>query len=330
MRLNILKFSSIGMLSISMLNPVFAADDATDTLVNIDLPTGLLSEVQAALPESVDVNQDFLNPAYNPNIQLQNNAHVGITFLDEGAGYRNSLGYFTFSDNTFDGYSHGDIDTDNSGYIGISELAAVTNSQMGMVFNNASERRGGGSLNPGDTVVLGGAEITNINGTEYDMIGGETFAEGTNVGFFLLQNAWDGSQVKGWDYEKAGQLAFYSVDFLNPENSGTATFDNADEDSRHVAMMTSVSADNEVILGFEDLVRPGGDNDFNDAVFRIRTDPVAALFAEVPTTQEVISLQAAPLSTLGKNNLIALLFLLGLLIAFKTSNSPKLESPSAS
>jgi len=313
MLLKLIKQSIISIIGLSVLTPALAADDATDTLVNIDLSSGLLSEIQEALPESTVVNQSFLNPSYNPNIQLQNDAHIGITFLDEGAGYRNSLGYFTFSDDSFNGYSFGDIDTDNSGHIGISELSSLTSVNTGMVFNNASKAGAGGSLQAGDTVTLGGATITNIQGTDFDMEGGETFTEGTNVGFFLLQNAWDGSQVKGWDYDVPDPLAFYSVDFLNPENNPYATLGNADEDARHVAMMTT-SADNEVILGFEDLVRPGGDNDFNDAVFRIRTDPVSALFAQVPSTEEVISLQAAPMTDLGKSYLTALIFMLGILI----------------
>jgi len=313
MLLKLIKQSIISIISLSVFTPAFAADDATDTLVNINLSPGLISEIQEALPESTDVNQSFLNPSYNPNIQLQNDAHIGITFLDEGAGYRNSLGYFTFSHEAFNGYSFGDIDTDNSGHIGISELTAMNSVNTGMVFNNASKAGAGGSLQAGDTVALGGASITNVQGTDFDMIGGENFLEDTNVGFFLLQNAWDGSQVKGWDYENPDPLAFYSVDFLNPENDASATLGNADENARHVAMMTT-SGDNEVILGFEDLVRPAGDNDFNDAVFRIRTDPVSALFAQVPSTEEVISLQAAPMTDLGKSYVTALLFILGILI----------------
>ena len=319
MLLNLIKYSSISVISLSVLNPVFAADDATDTLVNIDLTPGLVSEVQSALPESMDVNQEFLNPSYNPNIKLQNDAHIAVTFLDEGAGYRNSLGFITYSDNAFDGYSFGDIDSDNTGYIGINELTALNNVDAGMIFNNVSEAGGGGSLLAGDTVVLGGAEITNIQGTEFEMLGGETFAEGTNVGFFLMQNGWDGSEVKGWDYEKSGQLAFYSVDFLNPENNAYATLNNTDENARHVAMMSLASAENEIILGFEDLVRPYGDNDFNDAVFRIRTDPVSALFAEVPTTEEVISMQAAPLPAIGAGSSAALAFFFALILILRKS-----------
>lgn len=283
----------------SLSGAAIAADDATSTLVNVDIDPDLLTEVQQALPESTVVNQDFLSSAYNPNIVLQTDAHIGITFLDEGAGYRNSLGYFTFSDTTFDGYTFGDLDADSSGHIGISELQNLSGIETGMVFNNSSEAGGGGSLLTGDTVTLGGASITNVSGTDFDMTGGTLFEEGTHVGFFLLQNAWDGSQVKGWDYTSSDPLAMYTVDFLNPENDASATIDNADEYSRHVAMMTSLAGENEVILGFEDLVRPGGDNDFNDAVFRVRTDPVTALFADVPTTETVISLQAAPSPEIG-------------------------------
>ena len=277
----------------------WAADDATDTLVNIDFSPALLNEITQALPESQDVNQEFLNPSYDPNIYLEDNANVSVTFLDEGAGYRNSLGYFTYDSTTFDGLTFGDIDLDGSGHIGIQELKEVEGVEAGMVFNNASEQGGGGSLNAGDTVTLTGAEIVNIDGDSFDMVGNTQFEAGTNVGFFLLQNAWNGYQVNGWDNTYRDPLTMYTIDFLNPENSASNTIDNAATYSRHVAMMSSVSGDNEVILGFEDLVRPYGDNDFNDAVFVVRTDPVEALFADVPSTEQVISLQAAPGPSFG-------------------------------
>ncbi|WP_315983403.1 DUF4114 domain-containing protein [Aliamphritea spongicola] len=76
--------------------------------------------------------------------------------------------------------------------------------------------------------------------------------------------------MKGWDTGH-DNLAMYTIDFLNPENSSDAYISTGiDEDARHVAMMSSLSATNDYILGFEDLKRPWGDNDFNDAVFRIR------------------------------------------------------------
>lgn len=301
-------FLTTGILSLLTTN-IWAAEDATDTLVNIQLNQDLLNEVTLALPERQNVNQDFLQWKYNPNIILQEDAHVAVTFLDEGAGYRNSLGFFTFESTTFEDLNFGDIDLDSSGHIGISELQNVSGVTTGMVFNNASESGGGGSLFAGDTVTLTGADIINVQGDQFDMSGGQRFDAGTNVGFFLIQNAWDGSQVRGWDYTTSDPITLFSVDFLNPENNNSATIGNVDDYSRHVAMMNSDSGNNEVILGFEDLVRPMGDNDFNDAVFLVRTDPVESLFAKVPTTNQVISLQAAPGPSLGSG--LASLLLLG-------------------
>lgn len=304
------------LLSSGFVTSAHAADDATDTLVNIDLPTGLVQEVQNALPESTDVNQEFLNTDYDPNITFQSDAHVGITFIDEGAGYKNSLGYFTFADDTFDNLNFGDIDSNSNGYVAIKELTSISGITAEMIFNNVSETGGGGSLNAGDTVVLGDASIINVNGTEFDMSGGATFAEGTNMGFFVLQNAWSGKKVNSWDNNQ-NTLAMYTVDFLNPENSASATLGNADENARHVAMMNSLSADNDIIIGFEDLVRPYGDNDFNDAVFRIRTDPVDAMYAFVPTTQTVINMQAAPAPAMGKSMSGMALMAFGMMVMYR-------------
>lgn len=311
---SVAKFTSpVFILGWMLATPALAVEDATDTLQNVALPEGLMTEVQQALPEGQDVNQEFLNASYNPNVTLQQEANMAVTFLTEGAGYRNSLGYFTFTDDTFANQSFGSIDSNNSGNISIPELSALQDVSYGMVFNNASASGSGGSLNPGDTVTLGGNSITNINGTEFEMSGGVSFDAGTNVGFFLLQNAWNGRSVNGIDNSR-DPLTMYSVDFLNPENSSLAYLEiGIDEDARHVAMMSSVSADNELILGFEDLKRPWGDNDFNDAVFRIRTDPVTALFAYVPTTESVIAMQAAPAPKLGSSllSLGVLLFAAG-------------------
>jgi|GEM_PF-775858 len=278
---------------------LLAADDLSDSIVNIELSPDLISEISEALPESTVVNQEFLNLAYDPNITLQEDAHIGVTFIDEGAGYKNSLGYFTFDDNTFAEMNFADIDTDSSGRVDIDEVQNLSGVTSGMIFNNSSKSGAGGSLNAGDTVSLTQSDITPDGSGGYTLSGGELFEGGTNIGFFLMQNAWQNGEVQGWDNSN-NPITFYSVDFLNPENDGTATIDNAAEDSRHIAMMSSSEQPDQIILGFEDLVRPGGDNDFNDALFIVSGDPVTALFAAIPTAQNVIQLQAAPAIELGK------------------------------
>lgn len=296
-----------------------AADDETDGRTLLSLEPTLIDDLNAALPERQVANQEYLDFNYNPNIQLQSESQIGVTFLLEGAGYKNSLGYFTFEDDTFTGTSFSDFDTDGSGNVGIQELNSVAGINAGMIFENSSALGSGGVLQAGDTVVLGGGTASLDASGDLLMSGGTTFAEDTNVGFFLIQNAYQASTdtVKGWDTNQ-DPLTFYSVDFLNPENTATANLDSFDLNSRHVAMMTD-STDSGVILGFEDLRRPYGDNDFNDSVFLIRTDPVSALTANVPTVETVISLNAAPMGALG-NGLVSLFALL-----LFTFSSPKLR-----
>ncbi len=270
------------------------AVDAPDIAINVDVSDGLMTTIETELPESSNAGAEFLDYTYSPNISPTAPAQLGVTFLSEGAGYRNSLGYFTFKDDTFSSTSFGDIDTDYSGNISINELSALEDVSWGMVFENVSASGSGGSLNTGDTVVLGNgtATVNETDSTLFDMQGGQIFESDTNVGFFLMQNAWDGSGVKGID--SAGDpLTFYSVDFLNPENGADATIDTAVESSRHVAMMFADNGQNELIMSFEDLKRPyASDEDFNDAVFRIRADPVGSL-------SNTNVYQAAPSPALG-------------------------------
>jgi len=294
-------------LSLSIL-PGFAlaADDLTASRTMITLEDGLLDDMNAALPERQVANQEFLDLSYDPNIQLQNDSQIGVTFLLEGAGYKNSLGYFTFENDTFTGASFSDFDTDGSGNVGIQELNSVSGINAGMIFENSSAQGSGGVLQAGDTVVLGGGSASLDGNGDFSMTDGTVFDEGTNVGFFLIQNAYQAGTdtVKGWD-DSSDPLTFYSMDFLNPENLSTANLDSFDSDARHVAMMSDAS-DEGLILGFEDLLRPYGDNDFNDSVFLIRTDPAEALYANVPGVETVISLQAAPVSNLGSGMVGAL------------------------
>jgi len=319
------KFLYSILFNLSLISNLSAAEDLTDNIVNIDLSPGLLLEINTALPEQTVVNQEFLNPSYDPNILLQEDANVGVTFVDEGAGYRNSLGYFTFEQQTFDALTFADIDTDNSGHIGINELQNIEGVNASMIFNNASKSGAGGTLNAGDTVSLNAAEIIPTGDNSYEMNGTELFAEGTNLGFFLIQNAWQNGQVQGWD-NNSDPLTFYSLDFLNPENSAANTLDNAAENSRHMAMMTTSGEDGQVVLGFEDLVRPGGDNDFNDALFIVQTDPVSSMFVNVPSTGEVIALQAAPAKLLG-GKISTLMFVILLLMLVRAKPWLHLQQP---
>jgi hypothetical protein len=109
--------------------PAFAVSDLSDTIYQVDFSTDDLNAIQSLLPES-QVNGAFVNTGIDPNLRLLEDAEISITFIDEGAGYRNSFGYFIFDDDQ-------------------NILSETT------IFSNASELYGGGSLLPGDTVDLG-------------------------------------------------------------------------------------------------------------------------------------------------------------------------------
>lgn len=118
----------IGLLVASL--PTFAATDLTDGLYHVDFAAEDLNEIQQLLPENGGLNPAFISDATDPNIHLLAEADITLTFIDEGAGYKNSFGYFVYDD------------SDNILY-------------EQTIFSNASEAGGGGSLLPGDTVSLG-------------------------------------------------------------------------------------------------------------------------------------------------------------------------------
>ena len=124
-----------------------------------------------------------------------------------------------------------------------------------VAFPNASFRGSGGKMRTGDNVDLG------------------TFPAGTAVGWFLVPNGWH----KNSRTVRDKSTTRYSVDALN-------TF-TAEEHRKHVVLLAN-TARQQLVLGFEDLNRPNGDNDFNDAVFVIKPTPWDAV--DISRTPRVI------------------------------------------
>ncbi len=116
-----------------------------------------LYDLNASLPEAKPVptyNPDYLEGNKDMNTRLQEKAEVWLTFVHEGAGWLNSLGYYKYDLNnppeTVD-----DIDS------------------LFMVFPNASYNNDGGGLKSGDKVSLG------------------VFEAGTGIGWFLVPDGWN-------------------------------------------------------------------------------------------------------------------------------------------
>jgi hypothetical protein len=118
-----------------------------------------VDRIKSSLPEGFPV------PSYNPqyivsgtqtNIEVLEAADVWITFVLEGAGYYNTLGFYTYNLNN-------------------PPTTPPSASQINIIFPNVSALNSGGGLVAGDKVKLG------------------TFPPGTGIGFVLLANAWNTS-----------------------------------------------------------------------------------------------------------------------------------------
>ena len=125
----------------------------------------LVDNILAMFPERKDNtvdNSDLFAESANLTLRLIKESPVYLTFVDEGAGYRNSLAYYTY-------------DADN-----VPESADDV--ELHLLFENASKVDGGGGLVTGDRVQLGES----------------AFPANTVIGFCLIANGWkNGTAVDG-------------------------------------------------------------------------------------------------------------------------------------
>ena len=117
--------------------------------------------ISNSLPENYPVptyNPQYISSGYQTDIIIDSLADVWVTFVSEGAGYKNVLGFYTYDLNN-------------------PPTTAPTASQITIIFPNVSAQGSGGSLLAGNKVKIG------------------TFPAGTGIGWVLLANAWNGSSV---------------------------------------------------------------------------------------------------------------------------------------
>jgi choice-of-anchor A domain-containing protein/uncharacterized repeat protein (TIGR01451 family) len=122
----------------------------------------LLDQIYASLPESRNVlshHPQYLSKGAKTDILLKEKAEVYVTFVYEGAGYLNSLGFYTYNKNT-------SLDS-----------ARQIKDNMTIIFPNCSMPGSGGCLKPGSKVKLG------------------VFDEGTKIGWFILSNGFKSGKV---------------------------------------------------------------------------------------------------------------------------------------
>lgn len=127
--------------------------------------SSFLEKINASVPEGQPVpkaHPDYLNVANRNYLTIKELSDVWVTFVHEGAGWLNTLGYYTFN-----------------------PAAPPTKpsdiSKINIIFPNVSYKYDGGGLVTGDKVKLG------------------RFPAGTGIGFVLLANAYSNNTVgKGY------------------------------------------------------------------------------------------------------------------------------------
>ncbi len=130
--------------------------------VNDVIDASLLSRVAASLPESKKVpihHPNYISNTTQTNVFLTEECDVWVTFITEGAGYKNVLGFYT--------YQSGNAP---------NSINDIRNS-MTIIFPNSSQNGSGGGLVPGNKVKLG------------------RFPANTVIGWFVIANGFSSGTI---------------------------------------------------------------------------------------------------------------------------------------
>ncbi len=190
----------------------------------------LINFVKETLPEGVKIsesNDSYFGDDVQLNTELTSASEVYLTMVHEGAGWKNSLGFYTYDINN-------------------PPLTVYDIDSLVFIFPNVSQPD---AIKPGDKVKLG------------------TFSANTGIGYFLI--------AKGW---KGNSICIDSHIVFSDSRFNTFTT----EEFRQQTILLNYVQENKLLLGFEDIKRPEGDNDFNDAVFFITAEPGAIDTTNIP------------------------------------------------
>lgn len=153
--------------------------------INDVIDPGMLSMINATLPEYQNLpntHPDWVDPSINYDIRVVEESQVWVTFVDEGACWTNTLGFYTY-DLDAPPASKNDIET------------------IYIILPNASEAGGScgvGGLIPGNKVYLG------------------QFQANTGIGLVMLVNGWSTSSHQ----VSMGSYQLYSNPNFNPQVGG--------------------------------------------------------------------------------------------------------------
>lgn len=270
-----------------------------DNLINLNT----IQRVLNSLPEGVNQVQKnpsyFMNPKFrNLVIQTDNPNFIGadvfVSFVYEGAGYKNTLGYYWYdiskgNKNPITTDEEGNtIEIDYNYLIDPSVSANERKRRRGLLnktiifpnasgiagaFNSlpsgyASTNYGGGTLNYGDTVQI----FYDINNKS------KKWPNNVSIGLFLIPNGWDGRLIRNTTAEH-----IFTNNTLNPKPTNKNFTDKLNllpcDTTGFVQAITLFDELNSnedtsyLYIAFEDIMRNTGDRDTNDCIACFRYTP---------------------------------------------------------
>lgn len=197
-----------------------------------NISQSILENINASLPEKQpvpDFHPSFLADGKNTTLDVIETAYVWVTFVHEGAGFKNAIGFYTYPSAT-------------------PPQSVLDVSEVNVIFPNLSYKGSGGGLSSGDKVNIG------------------RFEPGTSIGLVLMADGWDGDKSEDYYHMVFGDK------LLNPE---------PDKSLRQHNVLLWDEANSVFLIGFEDILRDDRpfkcDNDFNDAILFISSNPVEAI-----------------------------------------------------
>jgi LruC domain-containing protein len=200
----------------------------------------ILKMINTSLTERKAVtihHPNFIVDGSEANLILKTTGEVSVTFLHEGTGYKNGLGYYYYNKNQPP-----------------ASRDAINN--LTIIFPNSSYLGSGGGLRSGDQVKLKYKPGTTQEST--------TFPAGTVVGWFLVAHGWDNNGVGN------GYNLHVSNSNLNAEKTSelkkhtVLLYDEIDQ-----MLILGIEDINRE--------KKYADHDFNDAMFQVSVSPITSL-----------------------------------------------------
>jgi len=130
-------------------------------MVNTTISQSLVNNINASLPEGYpvpDYNPQYISSGVETDVMITELADVWVSFVGEGAGYKNVLGFYTY-------------DLDNP------PTTVPADEDITIIFPNVSAAGSGGGLITGDKMYLG------------------LYPANTGIGWVLIANGWNGNGV---------------------------------------------------------------------------------------------------------------------------------------